>query len=456
MIRFRHLPLSFSLIPAVAVVVLVLKLAVEVPYLDQWEMVPLLQKSYEDQLTLTDFWAQHSEHRPLVSRVVLLALARVTHWNMGYELALSIALAAGIAAALARQVILTSRKLERDSLRWVAPAISVAIFSIASFENWLWGWQIALFLTELTALASILLLANGPVTWHRLACAVVLGVLATYSLANGLLVWPLGLGLLLFSSGQRKTAMLAVWVGASILTIGSYFAGYYKPPWHPAVTSALKMPVEYICYVLKYLGGICAQYDLVPDETDGDLALACGAGAVVTTCWVWGVILARKIAPVRLLLPYAAISSYSLGTALLSGVGRVGFGSNQALASRYCTLAAPFWISLIVILSVLLSHSQKLGHFTRTIAQWSLAFAVAALLIGSALALGPAKGMHLVLSSARAQLVALASNPDSTKPDSLLSLYPRPETVIERYPVLVRHRLSVFRRPKSQAMATPQ
>jgi hypothetical protein len=447
MIRTRNLPIILSLLPLVAAVVLVFKLAVEVPYLDEWEMVPLLQKSYEGHLQLTDFWAQHSEHRPLVSRIILLLLARLTHWNMHYEFALNIVLAAGIAALLAWQINVTARKLQVGSLQWIIPAVFITVFSIASYENWLWGWQMALFLSALSALASILLLANAPVNWLRLGSSIALGVVATYSLANGMLIWPIGLGLLLLSRGQEKgkAAMVGGWVLAAILIVGSYFIRYYKPPWHPPINTALNMPVEYVCYVLKYLGGICAQYDLVADETDGDLALACGAGALVTIGWVWGVVLVRKIASVRALLPYAAMSSYSLGTAILSGVGRVGFGSNQALASRYCTLAAPFWISLIVMLGILLGNGQKLGRTTRTLAQWSLALALCVLLIGSALAVGPAKGMHSMLSNAQAQLLALASNPASVEPGSLISLYPRPEVVIERYPFLVRHRLSVFR-----------
>lgn len=429
MFRVRNLPLLLSLIPAASVLVLVFTLSVDVLCWDEWEMVPLVQKSYEGRVKFSDLIAQYHEHRPLVSRIFLLVTVRLTHWNTAYELAINFALAAGIAVTLGYQILSTSRHLV-----WVIPLVSVAIYSMAAYENWLMGWQQALFLTTLATIASIVILANEP-GWGRLCCAIFLGWIATYSLANGMLVWPIGTLLLVLN---RNKWMLAAWTVSAVLAIGSYFIGYQKPPEHPA----LAINPEVVCYVLKFIGGICAQINLVHDDTDGDLAIVCGTGAVLTTCWAYGVVIARKIVPVRKIMPYAAMSCYSVGTAILCGIGRTGFGSNQALSSRYCTMAAPFWISLIAVLAILLLH--RIDRWSRTIAQWSLAIAVFVLLTGSVIAVGPGKEMNKVLVNARHELNELVSNPEF-KPESIVSLCPRPQEAVERYPVLVRHRLLVFR-----------
>ena len=38
-----------------------------------------------------------------------------------------------------------------------------------------------------------------------------------------------------------------------------------------------------------------------------------------------------------------------IALALVTGLGRAGFGSNQALASRYTTMSAPLWVAIFRI-----------------------------------------------------------------------------------------------------------
>src|SRR5262249_16742866 len=161
------------------------------------------KKSYESQVHLSDFWSQYNEHRPFIPELTLFSIARLTRWNMGYEYAFNFVVALGIAAVIFHQITLTARALNIPSLKWAVPAASAILFSVADYENWLWSWQMTLLLSMLAALSALTILANG-VSWLRLICSIALATVATYSFANGLLLWPIGIGILLFTRAKAS------------------------------------------------------------------------------------------------------------------------------------------------------------------------------------------------------------------------------------------------------------
>src|ERR1035438_6445895 len=276
-----------ALVPLAFLLCVVARYAVAVPYWDQWEFVPLLEKTYHGQLTFHDLWAQHNEHRILFPKIIMLALARLTGWNIRCELAVNIILALGIFAVFIHQVKITGRKLGIAGLPWAIPALSLIVFSISQYQNWLWGWQLQMLLNLLAVVGGILLLANGTFSWSRFAAAALLGMVATYSFANGTLFWPIGLVILLVVTAgkrERQPAMIA-WLSVSVLTLGSYLYHYQKPEEHPALNLIFKMPVEYASFVLKYIGGICAQYVGGSIPADCDFALLFGLAAILAMGW---------------------------------------------------------------------------------------------------------------------------------------------------------------------------
>jgi hypothetical protein len=453
-----------ALVPLVFLIWVIAQYAVAVPYLDQWELVPLLEKTYHGELTLRDLWAQHNEHRIIFPQIIMLVLARLTHWNIHYELAVNIILALGIFAVLAHQVKITRRKLGVAGLFWAIPAISLVVFSISQYQNWLWGWQLQMLLNLLAVAGGIVLLANDDTfRWSKFAAAALLGIVATYSFANGALFWPIGLAILLITTAgtrERWTALIG-WILIGALTLGIYFYHYQKPQEHPPLGLIFKMPVEYAVFVFKYIGGICAQRMGGDTAADGVLAFIFGLAGTVALGWAGWMLVRKQIANLRTLLPYFALSLYSVGSALVTGIGRLGFGSNQALASRYCTMVTPLWVSLIVFLILLVKGGGNAGdagypgqkpgrrplpqHY-QMVAHWSLLAVILLLGLGSIFAIDGAKVLSQQQAYGRERLLNLAANPQADIDyHGLSALYPRPKTIVERYPILVKHRLSVFR-----------
>ncbi|HZS38481.1 MAG TPA: hypothetical protein VFF06_16715, partial [Polyangia bacterium] len=71
----RRWPLGVALVPAIALAAFVWRFGVDVPYWDQWELVPLLKGAHDGTLRAADFFALHNEHRLVVPRLIMLGLA---------------------------------------------------------------------------------------------------------------------------------------------------------------------------------------------------------------------------------------------------------------------------------------------------------------------------------------------------------------------------------------------
>ena len=460
----RNITWLLAIIPFAFLLVIIVKFGVPVPYLDAWDFVPLLQKMDAGNLTLSDIWTLHNEHRLLFPQIIMLGLARLTSWDIRFELGTSVLLATAIFLLLSRQVLVTAEKLQMPALRWAIPLIGVVVFSIGQYQNWLWGWQLQIFLSVFGVVAGIVLLGNPPFTWIRFFGAALLGVIASYSFGNGGVFWLVGFLILWITirPGQERWIRLTVWLFLTGLTMGLYFYHYERLEEHPPLSLLFSHPLEYLVYIFKYLGNICAQYS-GRAGFDGGFALLYGFSGVVIM--IWAVVMLRRKRPndLETLIPFFGVSLYSIGSAFVVGIGRLGLGADQAVASRYCTVTAPFWASLVTILWILSIKPKSIpkvrsaraakGAGTTGTVSWHhgaarLLVGVISLLLvlGSVLALNGVITMSRNQEVGRNRLVTLPIQPTAGVDYSQLgALHPRPKIIVERFPFLKEHRLTVFR-----------
>jgi hypothetical protein len=345
-----HIFLTFA--PLVYLITLIVRYKVDIPVWDQWQFVPLLEKSFQGTLSLRDFWAQHNEHRLLFPRIIMLILARLSGWNISYELATNLLLAFGLFVALAYQTKSTLRSIGYVGTNWLIPITSLVVFSLVQLDNWLWGWQIQIFLNVLAVIVGIILLATPAFKWSRFLTALFLGVVATFSFANGLCYWPIGL-LILFSVPNSKKTSVVLWTVAGLAVISLYFYNYHRPPHHPPLWAALEQPMKYVSYVFSYLGAFVANSGIIGAFIAGSFGLL-----------AWGcmiLLLIRRRFGLQALIPYVGFSLYSMFSALVTGIARAGFGSVQAITSRYTTISYLLWFSNVVFLYLLIvgSYPEK-------------------------------------------------------------------------------------------------
>lgn len=440
------LPAAVALLPLIVLLVFISAFTVDIPFWDQWQFVPLIEKSYQGNLSIYDLWSQHNEHRLLFPRLIMLVLAHWSSWEVRYEMFLNIGLGILTCGVLVYLVKGTLTELGISKLGWLLPLVSFMVFSLVHWDNWSWGWQIQIFLNVCAAVACVVLLsgANAELKWPRLIGAMICAVIASYSFANGLLLWPIGLVLIYArqssqgghgSTASRTRALfLLAWVVAGLLTIGSYVYDYSSPRYN---FSAL----GYLVYVLTYLGTPMVNFSAEGAAIAG-LCGILGQGYLLVT------LLRRYAIPVRALLPYMALSAFALCTALGTGVGRSDLGSGQAASPRYVTIAYLFWLVTLFLLYLLWARTPSKERLFRL---WPRVRQYAGLCIGAIVCLtllSSVRGgwgiVHKYSDLERVRAALVAGNPSNVPSNILEIVYSDPAVVRAGIGTLMKRHLSLY------------
>lgn len=332
----RHKALLWSAIPPLAAALFIAFYGTDVPFWDEWDLGPLIEKVARHQATFADFFEPQQEHRFVLPKLILVPLALTTHWNVIVELWLS------FAAALAGYAGLCLLIRRGDTWRFVIT--SLAYFSLSAYENWLWGWQFSWFLTN--ALLIWAVVAAGSITNRvvQIAVAALLCVLATFSAAHGIASW-LALAPLLWlpvRNDERRVsrvAAIATWAVLFAMTLGIYLYRFHPRRGGFAAGSIARLTG----YALTVIGSPLSR----------TIAIAIAAGIVLVMSFAIAVTRAWRLGD-REGFRWIAIGLFGIGFAALNAVGRSGLGFSQALSSRYLTPA-----SLVLIAVINLEFPQR-------------------------------------------------------------------------------------------------
>jgi hypothetical protein len=318
-----------------------------VPFWDQWELVPLLEKMHNGTLSIRDLWAQHNEHRILFPHSVMLALAAVSGWSIYCELLTSFALVVGTMLFLRS---LLKRTFGGSVPIWVGILFSVVVFSPVQWENWTWGWQIQIFMNALAVVVAVWAMDRWPGQLKGVLAAIAATVVASYSFSNGLFAW-VAVGLFLLLRKPRKWGHVGLWALAAAVTIGLFLWGYVKPAHHPALSIFLHHPWLFTQYILLYVGAPIWSATPFMDVV----------GALLVIVLVTTATMAVRSRGIKLqeLLPWLTLAAYVLISAAVTGIGRLGFGAGQATSSRYTTFAMLLVLAVIVCWSKWLDASRN-------------------------------------------------------------------------------------------------
>lgn len=317
--------------------------SIDYPYYDQWDFVPFLEKAYAGQLTWADFWAQHNEHRLVFPRLLMLVLARLSDWNIHLELAANFVLAGLTWLVLCAQAKSCGRQVHEGTNVAVYLMITLMIFSLSQWQNWFLGWQLQEFMNVLAVVLALVALTWGGLPGLGVAVAACFGVVASGAFANGILIWPIGAVLLLLQRRERGKFFrfeLLGWIVVGAAVIKAYLTDYTTPSYHPPLSSALTQPLHCLLYVLAYLGQPVWNLDPIISIIMGVVGLLLWSTSLVQ-------LLLSRI-PVRVIAPWIGMALYAIGTACITALGRVDIGLDQAMSSRYVTMANLLWIPVAI------------------------------------------------------------------------------------------------------------
>jgi len=351
-----------ALLPFAALVRLISDYGVNVPYGDEWTLLPLFAKCHDHQLTLADLFRQHNEHRIVFPKLIYLAFANWTHWNVKAEMFFSVLLAGGASAGtyflLAQSVPGTTRK---RLLLWAL--INLLIFAPVQAENWLWGFQLQVFIPNLSLTGCLALWDSRPGGMVRFGGLCLLATVASFSFGGGLLLWPV-LAFYFFLRAERARWLIA-WGAGFLLVVRVYFAGYER---QPIAGPEMGNPLDYLVYFIEFLGLAVSRSSL----TTGAAITAATIGAAALLVYValarfcWQSARETRVAAA----PWLALGAYAICSAALAAWTRVGGGPQQALNSRYATISLNLYVGLIGLAAVA-AHAARATplqtKFSRTI-----------------------------------------------------------------------------------------
>jgi len=329
----ERVQLAIVFLPVLVTLVYIHLFAVDLPFQDQWAVVPALMHMESGHLHWGDIYRQHNEARMPVPMAVMLVVAKLTRYNVVAEAYVAYACLVGALAVLFAFFRRMQRTLSVPTLAFLP--IPVIFLGWRGHEGLLWGFgltsSLGLLLLLLSAWGAIRATESAP--W--ICFAIAMAVLALFSFGSGVLAWPLGLGILLFPpQGRRSPRLLLVWAAAAVAATALYFNGYmiHRVPWDTGYLYALTHPVAAAQYALVYTGsalGATAAADAWINIVLSFLLLP--------AAWT----IARNAELRKAVYPFAAVLALVLLTVPLLLSSRLGLGVDQPYyASRYAPMAA--------------------------------------------------------------------------------------------------------------------
>jgi hypothetical protein len=420
-------------------VVIVAGWSVDVPYWDQWPLLLHLDQLAGDQLVLGDLWVSHNGHRLLFPKLIMLGLARLSGWDVRWEMGFSIVMAVCLAVTLShlrwwqRQLV----PIPRHAWLWLL-LLSLTVFNLSQAQNWGWGWQLQILLCVAAQVAGLSLLSCHGDRPAGLLAAVALATVASYSFSCGLVIWPAALPILVLP-GAGRWYRLVTWSACATVVISLYCIGLQYE--RAEISSALSRPLETTAYVLTYLGS-----PLLRSTGVGPSLLAGAAGVMVfvllaVRSWLRAGKSTRSMAAV-----WISVGLVAVGSALMTALARAGIGLGQALSSRYVTFANLLWLAVAVLTLAWYAEHRALPRRLRHAGIAATALLAAVLLVNEVQGGIRMHGSFRHLRKARDSLVALnveASTVIVKGPAT--SLHPKRSAIERGVPLLKKHRLSCFR-----------
>jgi hypothetical protein len=357
-----------GILPALILLADIRRNAVNVPFMDDWQFVPLLEKAKDGTLTFQELWAPHDEHRLLLPRTIIIAAMFATGGDYRVQSLITFAVVAVISGCLLWLMLRLNGTTPGVLWTWVLA--NIALFSPIQFHNWLWPMQFAYFLPyTFLALCLCALYARIPAV-PKFVLAAIFALAGNYSFVQGNLIWLAMLPVILFApgilpAGARRNFAIA-WAVVGVAAVARYFLGLEQnaaapdyayghigvPPTLSTLQQLRDDPVSTLSRMGRFILGMFGNAISRGFPVADNLLLAQSFGAVVLLLAVAGLGAAwRRGFFAHRALPWACLLLFTFLTAAFVCVGRVWRGDAQPLTPRYTTFGAFCIVSLLALLS---------------------------------------------------------------------------------------------------------
>lgn len=317
------------------------------PYEDEWDTwLGYLRQGYG----LDWFFALHNDHRIAAPRVLFAIDHLAFDGQRWFLLVSSFVLQALLAGLLMRLAERTTIR-DRHENRMLGAAIVCCLFSAQQALNFYWGFQVQFFMVYAAgaaALCALLRSAAAGSAPHRsawFAASLLLAAVCTYSMANGVLIWPILLLAAVWLKIPRSGLALAA--AGTVLFPALYFHG-----WHASKLDAAAPLGRMAVFALANLGsplvpllallGSGARLEVLATALAGAALLSAAAVAWVSL-WKRRARFSGEQAVLAHFALFVAAASFAIAS------GRAHLPLDAAFRSRYITPPYIFWVCLLIL-----------------------------------------------------------------------------------------------------------
>jgi hypothetical protein len=348
---------------------------VSVPLWDEWNTPAKLLISWsQGTLNFAELFSQHNESRKVFPGLVYLALAKLHGWDVRDGMVITLLSTGAIVALLFSLLKRTPGATTISALiAWVVMVF--LCYSPVQFENYLWGLQFEPLFPGLAVLTAAAVNLSRLSFGLKTVVNTLLALIATYTFANGMLLWLLAIPLPSSpdsTTRRRRIGWYAAFLICAATAVGCYFINYAPPGSHPQLFSGTEKIGNFAHYLLLWVGSYFQSSALSPLM----------AGTIVVTAFaaamVWTIVIIARERKWRAFYPWLLLAAYACGTAIVTTAGRLGFGVTQALDNRYTILSLSFHLATIGILYAL--YCSKI--YTGKLSQRRFFVVICAVLIG--------------------------------------------------------------------------
>jgi hypothetical protein len=412
------------LCPPVIALCFVYRYAVNVPFWDEWDLVPFILKLHAGTVSLADFWVQHTDNRLVMLKIIISALEWFTHYNVIVQMYVGIGVNVISLLAIWKLLFITLRPSHTRLALPLAVVASALMFSAVQYENWLWAmtslqWYVLTFCATVTAF----LWALWPSRWPAILGTLLLTFVGALSISSGMLLWGACLlGIVLSNIASRRWPRwphLVAWALVGFVISVIYLVGYQKPP-HEVTVFFVQHPTQFMRFFLVCLGAPLSPMGSVEFST----ITGC-VGVVMFSASTWWLARHSRVTFAKL-LPWFLIVFYFLATIVVIAAGRSALGLIFAEAPRYTAASTLFWLGVIVVSAVSMHElSLKKSPSRRLVIPVFLGVVV---MLGYGYERAYARGLEGIRKLYADHMIGLAELYDyESAPDETLKvLYPRP------------------------------